>query len=211
MKLKVTHNGEKLALHFGDVAMKYSQGKKSVYAKMAVMTIRDIQDNFRKHGRPKPWKPIGKRWKKRRGSKGVGRQPLRDTGNLFHSQRLLRLQQSGYDVGTTVPYAPDHNFGASVPKQVFRNVKFKKHAVKAHTRQEHTVKEHSRTQKGKTITIPAHQVKAHKVKRQQRGPFRRVVIIKAHKIPQREFMIIPQPQNKILFDFHNAEIGKLLN
>ena len=56
--------------------------------------------------------------------------PLRDTGRLGNSITYRVIGKTGFEVGTTIPYAPTHQYGATIrpkkgPRLVFRPRGFK--------------------------------------------------------------------------------------
>jgi len=74
-----------------------------------LLMIKSIDTNFKVQGRPNKWKPLSQSTVKlrRRGSSAI----LQDTGRLKGS---FALEVSNWEarIGTSIAYAPAHNFGS---------------------------------------------------------------------------------------------------
>jgi phage virion morphogenesis protein len=86
--------------------------------------LRSIDQNFKVAGRPKMWKPLSTAYGVRKLKSGYSPLPLTRTGQLRRSI-TFRVRGRKLSVGTSVPYAPYHQFGTrrmpSRPYLIFQN------------------------------------------------------------------------------------------
>lgn len=81
--------------------------------------FRSIDSNFRQSGRPIPWKPLALSTIKQKFKQRYSIMPLIRTGQLRRSITGF-VDKNKMRMGTSVPYAPYHQFGTRrIPKRTF--------------------------------------------------------------------------------------------
>ena|SRR3990167_6182410 len=117
--IKITRNG------FGSVQAFF--GKQISSAKNLSGPLRQageymmgsVRKNFRAGGRPK-WRPLAKSTLKRKLSQGLSPLPLTGRTGRLQSQITYKIFKNKFSIGTSIPYAPYHQFGTrSIPQRKF--------------------------------------------------------------------------------------------
>lgn len=104
----------------------YIKGQKSKMLDLAeplkkagVYMLRSVDENFKKAGRPSPWRPLSRSTLIYKLRHGYSHLPLTKSGHLRRSI-TSRVNKNRLLIGTSTPYAAVHQFGGRhMPKRQF--------------------------------------------------------------------------------------------
>ena len=74
--------------------------------------LKSVHNNFIEAGRPIPWRPLSPAYAVRKARQGYSILPLTRTG-LLRRSIAFRVRNNSLKIGTSVTYAPYHQFGTS--------------------------------------------------------------------------------------------------